>query len=306
MKLRNASRKLWSTGLRLHSLAMWIALCPRRQTNAGPFKVIKQMSEHIKPRFSRYIGINYSGAETADCSLSSLRVYEAGHEFVPVEVRPPPSPRWHWTRRSLAIWLAEQLSKDVPTIVGIDHGFSFPLRYFKAHRLQLDWPSFLDDFQKHWPTDAEYKFVDLILEGHAGDGAARAGRPRWRRITEERVNAKSAFNFKVPGSMAKATHAGLPWLRYLRNELGERVHFWPFDGWEIPPGKSALVEVYPLLWRHKHTQRGRRPEQQDAYVIAFWLQQVDTEGYLDIFLKPNMAPKEYSIAQVEGWMLGVM
>jgi hypothetical protein len=43
------------------------------------------------------------------------------------------------------------LAEEVPTLVGIDHGFSFPLRYFEAHRLKPDWPSFLDDFQRHWP-----------------------------------------------------------------------------------------------------------------------------------------------------------
>jgi hypothetical protein len=32
------------------------------------------------------------------------------------------------------------------------------------------------------------------------------------------------------GSVAKATHAGLPWLRYLRRQAAGRVHFWPLDG----------------------------------------------------------------------------
>ena len=30
--------------------------------------------------------------------------------------------------------------------------------------------------------------------------------------------------------MAKSTHAGLPWLRYLRRECKRNIHFWPFDG----------------------------------------------------------------------------
>jgi hypothetical protein len=34
----------------------------------------------------------------------------------------------------------------VPTLVGIDHGFSLPLRYFEVHGLLPDWPTFLDDF----------------------------------------------------------------------------------------------------------------------------------------------------------------
>ena len=67
--------------------------------------VIVKMPERIKPRFSRYIGIDYSGAETPDSSLKGLRVYEASRESVPVEVEPQPSSRKYWTRRGLAEWL---------------------------------------------------------------------------------------------------------------------------------------------------------------------------------------------------------
>ena len=72
--------------------------------------VIVKMPERIKPRFSRYIGIDYSGAETPDSSLKGLRVYEANREPDPVEVEPPPSPRKYWTRRGLAEWLVARLS----------------------------------------------------------------------------------------------------------------------------------------------------------------------------------------------------
>ena len=125
-------------------------------------------------------------------------------------------------------------------MVGIDHGFSFPFRYFEVHRLPPSWPAFLDDFQRHWPTDEDHMYVDFVRDGHRGNGAARLGDPRWRRLTEKRTGtAKSVFHFDVPGSVAKSTHSGLPWLRYLRSEVGHRVHFWPFDGWAIPAGRSA-------------------------------------------------------------------
>ncbi|MCU0598443.1 MAG: hypothetical protein MUE70_04185 [Desulfobacterales bacterium] len=264
------------------------------------------MSELIKHSFNRYIGIDYSGAETPDSSLKGLRVYEASCDSLPVEVAPPPSTRKYWTRRGLAGWLAERLPEDVPTIVGIDHGFSFPLRYFEVHHLKPDWPGFLDDFQVHWPTDAEHTYVDFIRHGSCGKAEARSGNARWRRITEERVRAKSVFHFDVPGSVAKSTHAGLPWLRYLRNQLGERVLFWPFDGWEIPAGKSAMVEVYPSLWSKSYPREGRTSDQHDAYVAATWLRQVDADGSLGDFLKPSILPGEYHVARVEGWILGVM
>jgi hypothetical protein len=124
--------------------------------------------------------------------------------------------------------------------IGIDHAFSFPLRYFEAYHLPPDWPGFLDDFQKHWHTDDDNTYVDFVRDGLCGDGAARSGRSRWRRLTDERAGAKSVFHFDVPGSVAKSTHAGLPWLRYMRQQLGDRVHFWPFDGWELPAGRSVI------------------------------------------------------------------
>ena len=88
--------------------------------------------------FARYIGIDYSGAQTATSSLSGLRVYVAGITGEPKEMNPPPSPRKYWTRRGLAEWLVAELRSDVPTIVGIDHAFSFPLRYFETHGLEHD------------------------------------------------------------------------------------------------------------------------------------------------------------------------
>ena len=147
--------------------------------------------------------------------------------------------------------------------------------------------------------------MDFIRDGLMGNGAARSGSARWRRIAEERAGAKSVFHFDVPGSVAKSTHAGLPWLRYLRNQLAERVHFWPFDGWEIPAGRSTLVEVYPSLWSRRYPRDGRTPDQQDAYAAAAWLRQVDLDGSLGKFLKPGMLPGEYHVAKVEGWILGV-
>lgn len=66
--------------------------------------------------------------------------------------------------------------------------------------------------------------------------------------------------------------------------LRERVHFWPFDGWQIPVGRSALVEVYPALWKHAYASEGRTPDQHDAYSVAVWLHQADLDAQLSRFL----------------------
>ena len=68
--------------------------------------------------FSRYLGIDYSGAQTPIASLKGLRVYVAEGEAAPVEVLPRPSPP-----------------------------------------------------------------VDVVHDGAVGNGAARMGDPRWRRLT---------------------------------------------------------------------------------------------------------------------------
>jgi hypothetical protein len=257
-------------------------------------------------RFTRYVGIDYSGAKTPASSLQGLRVYIALGRETPVEVPPPPSPRKYWTRRGLAAWLVEILSEDVPTIVGIDHAFSFPLRYFETHGLLPNWPGFLEDFQRHWPTDGDHIYVDFVRDGLHGNGAARGGNTRWRRLTEERARgAKSVFHFDVQGQVAKSTHAGIPWLLFIRRQLGNRIHFWPFDDWDIPSGRSAIVEVYPALWSREFAMADRTRDEHDAYSIAAKLSQADRDSSLAVMLHPGMNERDRAIAQVEGWILGV-
>src|SRR2546423_9792323 len=130
----------------------------------------------MNPIFKRYIGIDYSGAQSPKASLKGLRIYEADQGNVAREVSPPPSPRKYWTRREIAEWLVGRLSENTPALVGIDHGFSFPLKYF--------------------------------------------------------------------------------------------IHFWPFDGWSVPPDRSVIAEVYPALWSKSFPPEERTPDQHDAFAIA--------------------------------------
>jgi hypothetical protein len=257
------------------------------------------------PQFARYLGIDYSGAQTPTNSLPGLRVFAATPTQPPAEVAPPPSPRKYWTRRGLAEWLAAELRDGPPTLVGIDHAFSFPLRYFEVHSLPPDWPAFLDDFQRHWPTDDDHLYVDFIRDGLHGDCAARSGNSRWRRLTEVRCRAKSVFHFDVQGSVAKSTHAGLPWLRHLLQQLGEHVHFWPFDGWTPPPGRSVIAEVYPALWSRTYPNEDHNPHQHDAYSVARWMQLTDAADALPVHFHPQLDPAEHKLAQLEGWILGL-
>lgn len=258
------------------------------------------------PRFARYIGIDYSGACTSECRLRGLRVFEATRGGAPVEVRPEP-PRRYFCRREVAEWLAEQFRSGPPALVGIDHGFGFPLAYFKKHGLPHDWLHFLEDFRQHWPTD-NARYVSAIREGHHGNAAARTGSARWRRRTEIRAGtAKSVFHFDCQGQVAQSTHAGLPWLLRLKRAFPERLHVWPFDGWDPPPGSHVVAEVYP----RRFVPEVEPPEEsvdehgRDAHAVAAWLRGADGDGRLAEALRPPSSAEDEAAGRIEGWIFGV-
>jgi hypothetical protein len=94
-----------------------------------------------------------------------LRIYVADQVSLPSEVPPAGGPRKYWTRREIAARLVELLAQDARTLVGIAHGFSFPLRYFEQHNLPFNWAVFFEDFQRHWPTDRDHTYVDFVHDG---------------------------------------------------------------------------------------------------------------------------------------------
>ncbi|MDY7091534.1 MAG: hypothetical protein SX243_01035 [Acidobacteriota bacterium] len=261
----------------------------------------------IRRSFERYIGIDYSGAATPEKGLPGLRAYRADGAEPPREISPTTGRSKYWSRRGLAHWLAEILEEGGgATLVGIDHGFSFPLPYFELHGVEPDWDAFLADFSRHWPTGGDGVWVDDVRQARVGDGTSRSGDARWRRLCERRAGgAKSVFHFDVQGSVAKSTHSGLPWLLLLRRRLGAKLHFWPFDGWQIPDGRSAIAEVYPSLWSSGFPRENRTGDQHDAYSAAAWMQQADRCGRLGQFLHPDLTPEGHALASVEGWILGV-
>jgi molybdate transport system substrate-binding protein len=63
--------------------------------------------------------------------------------------------------------------------------------------------------------------------------------------------------------------------------------------------------VYPALWRRNFARADRTDDQHDAYCAAEWLRHADRDGSLASFLHPHLTPSERTVAQVEGWILGV-
>jgi hypothetical protein len=259
--------------------------------------------------FELYVGIDYSGAGTPESRLKGLQVYAAAEGKVPEKIRPA-TPARNWSRQDIAYWLVARVRSGQRLLVGIDHGFSFPDSYFRRYRLP-DWPAFLENFCRHWPTDRPRCTVDAVRTGAIWQAlprprGVRVGRSEEFRLCERWTSsAKSVFQFDMQGSVAKSTHAGIPWLRFLRRELGQAIFFWPFDGWQPPADRSVIAEVYASLFRNRYPRAGRILDEQDAYAIARWLEETARGTILARYFDPPLTPEERRLASREGWILGV-
>ena len=75
-----------------------MAAAPKELTTAKPGagrRSVKHVSKHsesgrMSAAFERYIGIDYSGAETCESGLKGLRVYMGDRATEPRKVAPPP------------------------------------------------------------------------------------------------------------------------------------------------------------------------------------------------------------------------
>ncbi|MEM9411091.1 MAG: hypothetical protein AAGA30_08260 [Planctomycetota bacterium] len=260
------------------------------------------MNSPPMPMFDHFIGIDYSGAGTAQSRQKGIQVYLSKPGQVPNVILPEPadSKSKTWSRLLLHQWLVKFLPDHPSTLIGIDHGFSFPISYMERHQLKT-WKQFLTDFIQHWPTDSPNSTVEEFR-----DQNKRQGHNNEFRLTEKRTaGAKSVFQFDVQGSVAKSTHAGLPILAGLKKQFASQVHFWPFDGWQPKPNMTVITEVFPSLFRNRYPRGPRTVDQQDAYSICRWMSEMQKINRLDDFFDPPLSPHERRIAKREGWILGV-
>ncbi len=253
-------------------------------------------------KFDNYIGIDYSGAKTVESRLKGLQVYEATQDEQPAKITTPAQGVKNWSRLEVAQYCKDVLESDEISIIGIDHGFSFPIDYMKRYGIN-SWDDFLLDFVRHWPTSEPLTRVDSVRNNNP-----RIGEAKELRLCEEwTATAKSVFMFDVQGSVAKSTHSGLPWLLWLREipTFRERVHFWPFDGFDVPDDKSVIVEAYPALYKRRFCKQGRNPDEHDAWSISAWMKEADRREILDRYFNPPLMLDELEKAKLEGWILGV-
>lgn len=253
----------------------------------------------------QFIGIDYSGAQTAWTPLRGLQVYCTDQSGQTTRVEPPTSLSTRlWTRATIAAWLQSAIASQPGTIVGIDHCLGFPRAYYEAWNVPTAWRAFADDLRQHWPAHLPDVTVDMIRTGRIGAADQRSGSARWRRLCEIQCKAKSVFHFGVPGSVAKSSFAGIPWVMELATTI-PLLHVWPFDGWTPTPGAPVIAECYPTLYRGQYPVDGRTADEHDAYSISRWLYSMHASGNLPAVLAGPSDPTARSLAEVEGWILGV-
>ena len=163
----------------------------------------------------------------------------------------------------MAEWLIDQATSGKPFVAGLDFSFWLRLPYFQHHGL-TNRDDVVADFVEHWSIDREDATVDGRRRGNARTGTSDEFRvmERWR------SSAKSNIQFDVQGQVAKSTHAGIPWLWRMRSAVGKKVHFRPFDGWQVRQGKSVIAEVYPPVLRRRYPAENRTADRQEPTASA--------------------------------------
>lgn len=270
-------------------------------------------------RFSRFVGIDWSGARGVRHPSVQIAVCEAGHD-VPRLVLPECGV---WSREGVLDWLGG-LAGDV--LVGMDAGFGFAAV-----------PPFLGSARDLWAEIDAVCAADADLAGHAFVAHRRdsfwmgaADGPRHLRahlrVTEQ---AHAASGLGVPTSnfvLLGASQVGKATLSAMRllHRLGWPV--WPFD--PLPRDGPLILEIYAQAFARMGGFRGKLRDRMsldaalarlgssplpgdfptrfpdhvgDALVTAAGLRAIAEEARW--WTPPALTPM---IASREGWTFGVV
>lgn len=255
--------------------------------------------------FDHYIGIDYSGAGRADERQPGIKVYTASCGAPPSKLDSPDGPpAKNWSRKGLANWLLETLDGGGRTIIGIDHAFSLPESALEI--LAVDtWERLLEHTWDCWRTHERPVREAFEACGLTEQYSRVLDEGRGLRLTEKWVGgAASPLVFTGMQNVGHSTHAGLPWLRKLRQELGDQITFWPFDSFERRGSRHVVAEVYPALFSKRYDVPTENTHERDAAAVCHWLRDHDGRASLAGYFDPPLKAEELEQAQVEGWVLG--
>lgn len=143
---------------------------------------------------------------------------------------------------------------------------------------------------------AQFRAADMATQGRGKSGA----KPVWQ-----------IFGNGTVGSQAIV---GIPRVRQVRNELGDRAKVWPFEtGWrpltpeDVAPLAAVIAEVYPALVEAK-PETGEVIDRAQVRALCEHFAKLDDTGKLAAAFGPVTAASMETAAQVEseeGWILGI-
>jgi hypothetical protein len=150
----------------------------------------------------------------------------------------------------------------------------------------------------------------------AGDGAGVPPALRHAEIATQglgKAGAKSVWQLMGAGAPGGQTITGIPAVKRLVDELGDKAAVWPFEtGWRAlgPPdlqGKEIVVaEVYPALAAIK-AEPGEIADRAQVRAVCEQFAKLDEQGKLGpAFAAPKSAAPDLveTVEREEGWILG--
>jgi hypothetical protein len=206
--------------------------------------------------FDSFIAIDWSGANGRYAGIAIARC-EPG-EGAPRLVAPDEA---RWTRTAVATWLERELRSGAQLLIGFDLAFGMPYEaggYAAAPRAR-DIFALWDAIEAASACAGDFSCTPLLADpAFAPLYWARGTRPASWTLRQRRseiacadaTGTRPECVFKLIGAkqVGKASLTGIRVLRHVRARQRERVAVWPF---EPVDAKSALVEIYPTLFRKR-------------------------------------------------------
>jgi hypothetical protein len=129
-----------------------------------------------------------------------------------------------------------------------------------------------------------------------------------------KAGAKSVWQLMGAGAVGGQAIMGIPAVKRLVDELGDRAAVWPFaTGWkalspaDVAEREVVAVEIYPSLVTAK-PESGEIPDRAQVRALCEYFARLDDQSKLDALFAPPKDVTEDEIAAVEreeGWILGV-
>ena len=284
----------------------------------------------MKPRFDRFIGIDWSGAKGSRHPGISLAICAIG-DAAPELVTPPGR---YWSREGVRNWL---LSLEGDALIGFDFSYAPPFVERGAYLPGDETPTNAKAFWAYVDTVSDDEdlgaasFLEQRHRRHFYFGATDGAKADYRHLRQcetlynDGRGGKPATVFDAIGAaqVAKASFAGMRLLHHLNRALP----VWPFD--PRPERGPAIVEIYTrIAARAAGVAKGRskvrdaasldvvlaalgsRPHaplsrytdhDTDAIMTAAWLRA--NAARAELWHPPLLTPE---IARTEGWTFGVL